>query len=73
MEGLTASGLGSGLDIVLHCNGVMAEMEMVAGVAPALSGASLARANDVIEARRVPDDADLAALGRKLDDILAMA
>lgn len=65
--------LGSGLDIVLHCNGVMAEMEMVAGVAPALSGASLARANDVIEARPAPDDADLAALGRKLDDILAMA
>lgn len=35
--------LAAGCDLVLHCNGVLREMEAVAGVTPVLSGESLRR------------------------------
>ena len=38
-----AAALAAGTDLALHCNGVMAEMEQVAGVAPVLAGLAAAR------------------------------
>jgi beta-N-acetylhexosaminidase len=35
--------LAAGCDLVLHCNGVMAEMEQVAAACPALKGVALKR------------------------------
>ncbi|MEQ8284000.1 MAG: beta-N-acetylhexosaminidase [Parvibaculum sp.] len=46
------SSLAAGCDVVLHCNGRMAEMEAVAGEAPALAGAARARAESA-EAMRL--------------------
>lgn len=39
----TQAVLSAGSDLALHCNGVLAEMEEVAGAAPALSGEALRR------------------------------
>ncbi len=41
--------LAAGCDVVLHCNGVMAEMKAVAARVPALSGVSLERAQKAVE------------------------
>jgi len=38
LEERTEASLGAGCDVVLHCNGELAEMQSVAGVTPALSG-----------------------------------
>lgn len=48
LEISTARALEAGCDVVLHCNGDMAEMQTVAGAAPVLSGAALARAEAVL-------------------------
>lgn len=40
----TRATLGAGCDLVLHCNGVMAEMAEIAAHTPALAGDGLARA-----------------------------
>jgi beta-N-acetylhexosaminidase len=39
----TRAVLSAGSDLALHCNGVLAEMEEVAGAAPALCGEALRR------------------------------
>jgi beta-N-acetylhexosaminidase len=39
----TVAALAAGCDLVLHCNGVMAEMEAVAASSPRLEGRALAR------------------------------
>ncbi len=50
----TRASLDAGVDIVLHCNGVLAEMEEVAQAAGALKGKALARAKAALKARRKP-------------------
>ena len=52
--------LSAGCDIVLHCNGDMAEMQDVAGAVPALAGESARRAARAEAARRAPDATDIA-------------
>lgn len=49
-----------GCDMILHCNGDMAEMEEIAGMTPKLSGGSKRRANAALEMRNLPDEFDLA-------------
>jgi len=44
----TRNVFAGGCDIVLHCNGVMAEMAEVAAAAPTLAGRSLARADHAL-------------------------
>lgn len=61
----------AGVDIVLHCNGDMAEMRAVADEAPLLAGAALARAGHALGEPPEADDSDLAALARRFDDVLA--
>ncbi|WP_422376291.1 beta-N-acetylhexosaminidase [Roseibium sp.] len=46
----------AGCDIVLHCNGEMAEMRAVADVVPELTGLSLERCDRALTGRRVPED-----------------
>ena len=60
----------AGIDIILHCNGKMDEMRAVADAAPALSGAALIRGERALAGRPSADDADLAALSRRLDALL---
>lgn len=54
--------VAGGCDIVLHCNGVMPEMQTVAAEAPMLSGRAKARADAAIAGFAPPDHADEAAL-----------
>ncbi len=50
----TTAAIDAGCDVVLHCNGVMAEMEEVAEAAPALSGKAMVRAKAALRQRRKP-------------------
>ncbi|KQS63227.1 beta-hexosaminidase [Rhizobium sp. Leaf371] len=52
----------AGLDLVLHCHGIMEEMQAVSRVVPELSGASLRRADIAASSFREPDDSDEATL-----------
>ncbi len=55
------AALAAGCDLVLHCNGDLAEMTAVAGSVPELSGAALARAEAALAARSAPEQFDVAA------------
>ncbi len=46
--------VSAGVDVVLHCNGVFAEMEEVAAAAGTLKGRSFARAKAALKSRRKP-------------------
>ncbi len=48
----------AGCDLVLHCNGKMDEMRLVAGNSPELAGKSLERANAALEGVGICDDND---------------
>ncbi|MCG6904164.1 MAG: beta-hexosaminidase [Rhodobacter sp.] len=52
---------GAGCDLVLHCNGDLAEMQEVVAAAGTLDGAGLARAGAALAARTLPRPIDIAA------------
>lgn len=58
----SAAILAAGVDLVLHCNGVMEEMEGIASRATALSGKSLERAEKAVAAVKAGDGHDEASL-----------
>jgi beta-N-acetylhexosaminidase len=51
--------ISAGCDLVLHCNGSLAERRQVADVVPRLAGEALRRAESALAARREPDAIDL--------------
>jgi beta-N-acetylhexosaminidase len=57
----TRAAIAAGCDIVLHCNGDMAEMREVAAAAPALSGEPLRRAEAALAVKKPAAPIDLAA------------
>lgn len=65
------AALAAGCDVVLHCNGDMAEMAAVAGVSPELSGRSAERAGAALALRRAPDEFDVTAARRIFDEMVA--
>ena len=69
----TAASLKAGVDVVLHCNGVLAEMEEVAAAAGALKGKALARAKAALKARRKPLSYDTKMALRDLQVLLPAA
>lgn len=54
--------VAAGCDIVLHCNGVMAEMQAVVAEAPVLAGRAKSRADAVLAGFAKPDNSDEATL-----------
>ncbi len=58
----SVASLQAGCDIVLHCNGTLAEMEAVASVCGALSPDGQARADAALTQRNTPIDIDISAL-----------
>ena len=54
------AALAAGCDLVLHCNGDLAEMSAVAGAVPELSGEAARRAEDALARRSAPEEFDLA-------------
>ncbi|MDK1492255.1 beta-N-acetylhexosaminidase [Sinorhizobium sp. 7-81] len=65
--------IGAGLDLVLHCHGIMEEMRAVADVVPVLSGDRLRRARAAEAAFRKPDNADQEALRTEFNAMFALA
>ncbi len=63
----------AGCDLVLHCNGDLAEMRALADICPPLSGAALARTDAALAQRRAPRPADLAALDAKYAALIPVA
>jgi beta-N-acetylhexosaminidase len=62
------NAIGAGCDIVLHCNGDLAEARPVAEGAPPLEGAALARAEKALECVRRPlEPFDVAEATREFD------
>jgi len=57
----TRAAIAAGCDVVLHCNGEMAEMLAVAAAAPALAGDAARRASAALAARTSPAPIDIAA------------
>lgn len=65
--------IGAGLDLVLHCHGIMEEMRAVADVVPVLSGDRMRRARAAEAAFREPDNANQDALRAEFDAMFALA
>jgi len=61
----------AGCDVVLHCNGDLAEMIEVAGAVPELSGEAAARAERALNARHAPEDFDVEAARRTFNGMVA--
>ena len=55
------AAIAAGCDIVLHCNGDLAEMSAVAGAVPTLSGEAAARAQAALAQRKAPEEFDVEA------------
>jgi len=55
------AALAAGCDVVLHCNGDLAEMTAVAGAAPMLTGEAAKRAEAALAMRKAPEDFDVEA------------
>lgn len=66
----TADAITAGCDIVLHCNGKLAEMETVIDAAGALSDAAQGRADRALAERRAPRAVDIAALDAELEALV---
>lgn len=66
----TQASFAAGCDLVLHCNGVMAEMEEIASVCDVLDGEALARAEAALQQIHEPDEIDVDALRSELNKLL---
>ena len=55
------AALAAGCDVVLHCNGNLAEMTAVAGAVPELAGEAAARAQAALAQRSAPEEFDIEA------------
>lgn len=60
----------AGVDVVLHCNGDIVEMEAVAATVSGLQGRALERCENVMRTHLVADETDLAALRMRFDTLL---
>jgi beta-N-acetylhexosaminidase len=54
------ASLAAGCDVVLHCNGKLAEMEEVAANVPVLAGEANRRADAALAMRAAPQEFDVA-------------
>jgi len=61
------AALGAGCDVVLHCNGSLAERQAVAAAAGEMRAASQHRAERALTARRAPGPVDIPGLAAELD------
>ena len=69
MQDRTRASLDAGCDVILHCNGDLAEMQMVANEAGNMSDLATQRANRALAARRPRAKVDMAALTAELDGL----
>jgi beta-N-acetylhexosaminidase len=69
----TTAALAAGCDVVLHCNGTMAEMFEVAAEAPLLAGPAGRRAAAALAQRKAAEPLDLAAARSEFFNLMAGA
>ena len=62
--------LSAGCDMVLHCNGVMAEMQAVAEAVPVLGGDAARRADAAMASFAPPDSANELELRSEFDQLV---
>lgn len=67
---LSRDALAAGCDVVLHCNGTLAERAQVAHAAGPLSAQGQRRATRALSYRQTPDDVDIAALDAQLEALM---
>ena len=71
LAGRTAAAIAAGCDVVLHCNGDLAEMRAVAGVAPKLAGEAARRAAAALAAKRPAAPFDVTAARAEFANLMA--
>ena len=67
----SGAAIAAGCDVVLHCNGDLAEMTQVAAAVPALAGKAAARAEAALAQRRAPADFDIDAARKIFTQMVA--
>ena len=72
-EARATAALAAGCDVALHCNGVLDEMEAVAGACPRLEPAALTRLQRAESMRRAPTPFDRAEAERELAALMDKA
>ncbi|WP_068116732.1 beta-N-acetylhexosaminidase [Tropicimonas marinistellae] len=65
-----AASISAGCDVVLHCNGVLAEMEQAVSAAGGLAAQAKDRADAWVELRRASDPVDIPAAEAELERLL---
>jgi beta-N-acetylhexosaminidase len=71
IAGRTQAALAAGCDVVLHCNGDLAEMRAVAGAAGELTGKSEVRAEAALNLRGAREEFDVAAARAIFNEMVA--
>mgnify|MGYP001092115363 FL=1 len=65
-----AASIAAGCDIILHCNGKAAEMQVVADATGPMSAAAITRANRALAMRKAPANIDIPELEGELGHLL---
>ena len=65
-----ARALDAGCDLVLHCNGDLAEMQAIAVTAGEMTAAAQERADIAVQRRRTPIDIDIPAFKEEFDALI---
>lgn len=73
VDGRATAAWAAGCDIVLHCNGDLAEMCALADLCAPLNGAALARTDAALQARGAAAPVDIAALWSEFGQIMGQA
>jgi beta-N-acetylhexosaminidase len=67
---LSRGAIAAGCDVILHCNGTLAERAQVAQAAGAMTDAAQRRALRALSYRQTPDDIDIVALDAQLEALM---
>ena len=67
LPALTRQALDAGCDVVLHCNGTLADRQAVAEAAGEMTGAAHRRAQAALACRKAPVSVDISALSAQFD------
>ena len=70
LRDLSRAALAAGCDVVLHCNGTLAERMAVAEAAGGMTAAAQARADAALAARRTPEPLDIPAAEAELSALM---
>lgn len=66
----TQASLAAGMDMILHCNGALAEMDIIATQAGEFSDPAQKRADAALKSRKSPDNIDISALEAELASLM---